>query len=532
MRKCAILTVFTSLIFIWIILFIKLSDKTLKKNAPAAGIPRTSFVYKNTTLKRNKIDTAAKNIEQIKNVVGLSNRYFKTTPALFVKSNQTSKMQVLNETMKSTTQAIKEGYILCQTKHYIPERALQLEFLYFKDSFSIEREPVKSWISLDVTRQFCGAKIKIFDNRFALLHEVVLDNSKRLDTDHQPKGGEPLIKALGQEEKDEFFNYAKGFWKIQCESVSSLIVSKFPWVPYLEISDTKYEINETTDEVIVETKFTLAVTREDYCNLHNFLRQMYNAFLMMMIFKKQPQDMSVLFLDAHPSGVLDQPWRDIFGAETRAGTLSRPVLYKNLIWGLKESDGGLTDFNSKYLAYSEEFRSYFLNKNSINDSRTIDCNQITITLILRRDKVFHPRNEEGIIGRKIFNEAEIIGDLMKTFPNACVQGVLLDSLPFQNQLQVVSTTDILVGMHGAGMSHSLFLPKHAAILELFPKDFKTARPWYLCYEKIAEWRGLKYDSWENFDDSIEMPHGYTIIPRNITLEKVKQLRNSLCHAVP
>lgn len=164
----------------------------------------------------------------------------------------------------------------------------------------------------------------------------------------------------------------------------------------------------------------------------------------------------------------------------------------------------------------------------INDSVSKDCNQITITINLRRDKVFHPRNEKGMVGRKIFNEAEIIGDIINAFPNACVEGVLMDSLPMRQQLEVVSTTDIFIGMHGAGMTHSIFLPKHAAVLELFPKDFKRDRPWYVCYQKIAEWRGLKYDSWENFDDSNEMPYDYTILPRTVIIEKTKQLANELC----
>ena len=201
-----------------------------------------------------------------------------------------------------------------------------------------------------------------------------------------------------------------------------------------------------------------------------------------------------------------------------------------MIWGLKETDGGITDFESNHLAYSEEFRSFFLRELNISDSRSLACSCVTITLNLRRDKLFHPRNENGIIGRKIFNEEEIIADLIKTFPNACIQGVLMDAMPMQNQLEIASSTDVLIGMHGAGMTHTMFLPKHAAVLELFPKDFKVGRPHYICFKKIAQWCGLKYGSWENFDKGNEMPYYYTVLLRDIILEKIKALMNILCPA--
>ena len=108
----------------------------------------------------------------------------------------------------------------------------------------------------------------------------------------------------------------------------------FPWMKYIEgISVGKSESNES----FVGKGFTLAFTKQDYVNLHNFVRTMYNALLIMMVFKKQPNDISVLFLDAHPAGMLDKPWNTIFSQVHRVGTISRPVLYQNLIWDLKKA---------------------------------------------------------------------------------------------------------------------------------------------------------------------------------------------------
>ena len=409
------------------------------------------------------------------------------------------------------------------------EKSKEKVYPYFKDSFEIKEKSVVTLSLEESVKAFCDNNVRIFANHFAILHDVILDNSKRMNADKNPKGGEYLKDVLGQSEASEFFKFTKGFWSVRCNSNDIQRNEDMPWLEYLDKAPNRtHVINDPTKYIFIDNNVTLAITRGDYVNLHNVIRQFYNAFILMVVFKKQPKDVSVLFVDGHPAGSLDQPWADIFRQVTRVGRLSQPVMYKTLIWGLKETDGGLSDLKSNHLAYGEEFRSFFLQGFSVNDTRNLSCSCITITLNLRRDKLFHPRNTNGIIGRKIFNDEEIIGDLIKVFPNACIQGILMDMLPMQNQLEIASTTDIFIGMHGAGMTHMMFLPKHAAVLEIFPKDFKVGRPHFICFQKIAQWRGLKYDSWENFDKGNELPYDYTILPSGIIMEKVKGLMNTLC----
>ena len=391
---------------------------------------------------------------------------------------------------------------------------------YFKDTYKVVEMPVKSWITGAAVKSFCDNNIISYSDKFVVLKDIVLDVTKMKHADKRPKGGEPLKDVLGQNENDEFFEYSNGFWKSQCEANQVPVCVMYPWISYLETSpDMNYTTKKSLNESDVENDFTIAVTRVDYVNLHNFVRQMYNAFLLMMIFKKQPKEVAIFLLDGHPAGMLDKPWYEIFGKVTRSRTLPRPTLYKSIIWGFAESDCGLSDLEADHVPYIEEFRAFFLQAFHVRISSNLDCNLVTITILLRRDKVFHPRNKEGIVGRKIFNEHELIEDLMKSFPNACVQAFLMDAIPLANQLEIIASTDILIGMHGAGMAHTVFLPKHAAILEMFSKGFKIGRPWFICYEKIANWRGLKNSSWENFDTDKEMPYDYTICTENNLLVK-------------
>lgn len=52
-------------------------------------------------------------------------------------------------------------------------------------------------------------------------------------------------------------------------------------------------------------------------------------------------------------------------------------------------------------------------------------------------------------------------------------------------------TDIFIGMHGAGLTHLLFLPKWATLFELYHCEDPN------CYKDLARLRGINYVTWEN-----------------------------------
>ena len=63
---------------------------------------------------------------------------------------------------------------------------------------------------------------------------------------------------------------------------------------------------------------------------------------------------------------------------------------------------------------------------------------------------------------------------------------------FREQMKLVrENTDILVGIHGAGLTHLLFLPNWAAVFELYHCDDPS------CYRDLARLRGVKHIAWTN-----------------------------------
>ena len=66
-------------------------------------------------------------------------------------------------------------------------------------------------------------------------------------------------------------------------------------------------------------------------------------------------------------------------------------------------------------------------------------------------------------------------------------------VPFDKQLKIIRTTDILIGIHGAGLTHMLFLPDWAAVFELYDCEDPS------CYKDLAHLKGVKHISWTNHD---------------------------------
>eukprot|EP00058_Branchiostoma_floridae_P014210 XP_002599698.1 hypothetical protein BRAFLDRAFT_119381 [Branchiostoma floridae] len=63
-------------------------------------------------------------------------------------------------------------------------------------------------------------------------------------------------------------------------------------------------------------------------------------------------------------------------------------------------------------------------------------------------------------------------------------------MSFPEQLKVTQNSDLLIGMHGAGLTHSLFLPDWGVLFELY--NCEDPR----CYKDLARLRGVKYYTWE------------------------------------
>lgn len=118
--------------------------------------------------------------------------------------------------------------------------------------------------------------------------------------------------------------------------------------------------------------------------------------------------------------------------------------------------------------------------------------KIRVTLLSRSTKY-----------RKILNENELISAL-KTITEFEVRVVDFDarSMSFQEQLNVSLNSDIFIGMHGAGLTHTLFLPDWAVLFELYNCEDEY------CFKDLTNLRGVKYITWQDKSKLIQEDEGH------------------------
>ncbi|XP_046469795.1 EGF domain-specific O-linked N-acetylglucosamine transferase isoform X1 [Neodiprion pinetum] len=103
--------------------------------------------------------------------------------------------------------------------------------------------------------------------------------------------------------------------------------------------------------------------------------------------------------------------------------------------------------------------------------------------------------------RRILNEDDLV-EALKRNPNYKVRKVTYNkNLSFKNQLRITRNTDIFIGIHGAGLTHLMFLPEWAAVFEIYNCEDPS------CYKDLARLRGVKYLTWENLEKLVQEDPG-------------------------
>ena len=369
----------------------------------------------------------------------------------------------------------------------------------------------------------CGGKFQAFAQEFALLKDVVVDplycSSPRM-------GGENMSSVLKQTDKLEYFTYSPGFFQLQCPERPS--TGRFlgrrnhinDWMSNLTT------LNESSDnDVAVQRGFTIAIVRYEYANMYHTMTDWYNAFLVMQFFNRSREDTSILLVDSHPWGQLDSAWSKLFNSTRRLSTYHNRTLFHTLVWGILGYRSPLNKHKEPSAPLMEEFRDFFLRSFHLPDDHALDCNAVNVLLIWRRDYVAHPRNPTGNVSRKINNEQDLIDSVQAQYPNFTVNGVQIDQHGMPDQLRLITRSDILIGMHGAGLTHALFLPKHSALVELYPRYFTSGK---LHFKAIAKWRGLIFRRWVNRDTQYEVKADYTHVPPQMLLQMMTDVLRAMC----
>lgn len=114
-----------------------------------------------------------------------------------------------------------------------------------------------------------------------------------------------------------------------------------------------------------------------------------------------------------------------------------------------------------------------------------------ILFVRREDYLAHPRHG-GKVQSRLSNEQDVFDSIKKWASNHsdCKPNVvngLFAHMPMKEQVRAIQDANVIVGAHGAGLTHIVSASPKTVILEIISSEYR--RPHFML---IAQWKGLEY----------------------------------------
>ena len=263
----------------------------------------------------------------------------------------------------------------------------------------------------------------------------------------------------------------------------------------------------------------LLLTRYEYANLYHTMTDWYNAYQAMHIFMSPPASTPLLlFLDGHSKGSMDAAWPTLFTPNVRyVKSLTRPLCIKHAVFvspgygsalapNLFNEEGArcvrhplVVDFarfvQRRFRLGEEEGGEQVLVKDTAGADVVIGDEGRApplVSFIVRRSYLSHPRVRLEATERVMLREAETLAAAARALKEAGIafHGFDFTQLPLHAQLNVLYHSQALVGLHGAALSHILYMKDDAALIELMPAGYSARQH----FRYFALWSGHAYEA--------------------------------------
>ncbi|KAL0478703.1 hypothetical protein AKO1_008312 [Acrasis kona] len=298
--------------------------------------------------------------------------------------------------------------------------------------------------------------------------------------------------------------------------------------------------NVQTDTKKKQTKTltgrTFFIERDGHANVFHSFTDIVNLFMAVLIHSKgsEVSDMKnnrIIILDSHDNGPFYDVWK-LFGEVYRVEEFKKEyadqvIQFEDAVFGIPGGSNFLWKdvwipnkcYESTIL---KAFVRFVMSEWKISEhKRRLPNEPIRILFSVRKHK-----NVQAKIGRRIMNEEELIKLLNEKLTTVStdnkipvqVTAIDLGTIGFKEQIEKVRQADIFVGMHGAGMTHVLWMHDESVVVELFPKGWHSSG-----MRNISKWLGRVYLSWQNVHDKnvADAEHLWTHVEEEEFLQVMK-----------
>eukprot|EP00298_Acanthocystis_sp_HF-20_P010752 c19026_g1_i2.p1 GENE.c19026_g1_i2~~c19026_g1_i2.p1 ORF type:complete len:535 (+),score=158.04 c19026_g1_i2:213-1817(+) len=260
--------------------------------------------------------------------------------------------------------------------------------------------------------------------------------------------------------------------------------------------------NQTKDLIIDEP--VIVVSRKEDHNPFFMISSIFNAWLFSKVKNISFDNFTLVAMDN--ANVCDFPVTDLFLKLPKKfismwDYKEKVVLFRDVSFSSSEFNGVLMEgLNEKQWLCDEkselvyEFRNYVLSRYGLTNIKSEHDDKITVTIISRPKKNNHGR----ILNRVLRNEDELLISLQTTFENFVVRKVSLEEMKMEEQIRTFQTSDVIIGMHGAGLANIIFAREGTTIIEIFP-HMKSR----FSFKRISAKAGLRYYEYRQGEDFIQ-----------------------------
>ncbi|KAJ9182583.1 hypothetical protein P3X46_006564 [Hevea brasiliensis] len=341
---------------------------------------------------------------------------------------------------------------------------------------------------------------------------------------HMSKGGEAIEEVMRRTEEEELPEFQNGAFEVLGVGRNGKnLVGDF-----LDTSVPGGEITRNTmrgligsiravdneefecDQWIEEP--TLLVIRFEYANLFHTVTDWYSAYVSSRV-TELPYRPHVIFVDGHCRAPLDETWRALFSSVRYAKNFTGPVCFRHVVLSPLGYETALFKGLSEDID-CEGASAHDLWQNP-NDRKTARLSEVgemiraasgfsvnrhgsekpvsghNVLFVRREDYLAHPRHH-GKVESRLSNEGEVFDSLQSWASNHARCNVNLVNgffahMSMKEQIRAVQEASVIIGAHGAGLTHIISATPKTVILEIISSQFRRPH-----FRLIAQWKGLEY----------------------------------------
>ncbi|XP_057979542.1 beta-1,2-xylosyltransferase [Malania oleifera] len=258
---------------------------------------------------------------------------------------------------------------------------------------------------------------------------------------------------------------------------------------------------------------TLLVTRYEYANLFHTITDWYSAYVSSRV-TGLPNRPHLVFVDGHcKAPLMEETWTALFASPRFAKNFTGPVCFRHVILSPLGYETalfkGLTENINCQGASAHDLWQNPDNQKTARLSEfgemiraafgfPVDRQRVqkpvsghNVLFVRREDYLAHPRHG-GKVESRLSNEQEVFESLKRwaSDHSKCkvnlVNG-LFAHMTMKEQLRAIQDASVIVGAHGAGLTHIISATPKTVVLEIISSQFR--RPHFAL---IAQWKGLEY----------------------------------------